>query len=179
MSDGERCLLLVSIALTATIPNPVTTEGVSVIDASCLCGAIRFQFPAAVGDFVYCHCRSCRKSSGSAFAANISVPIAGMDMLSGADNIGIFESSPGKCRHFCKTCASPLFTKVGPDPQVVRVRLGCLDTEFKQKPVAHIFSDDSAPWHDPELELPSYGQWPDAAEVQIVGSRQGAEKADD
>lgn len=148
------------------------------IDASCLCGTVRFQFPAAEGDFVYCHCRSCRKSSGSAFAANISVAITGLELLSGADNIGVYESSPGKCRHFCQTCASPLYTKVGPDPRYVRVRLGCLDTPFEQKPAAHIFSDHSAPWHDPALELPSYGQWPDAAQVQIAGSRQGTDKAD-
>ncbi len=143
------------------------------IKASCLCGTVQFQFPQAVGDFVYCHCRSCRKSTGSAFGANISVPVEGFELSSGAENIGVFESSPGKHRHFCKTCASPLFTKVGDSPAYLRVRLGSLDTTFSQKPVAHIFVDDSAAWHDPQLALASYGTWPDPSEVRIAGSRQG------
>lgn len=140
--------------------------------ASCLCSAVTFSFPRSVGDFVYCHCRSCRKASGSAFGANISVPAAEIRLLSGEDNIGVFESSPGKLRHFCKTCASPLFTKVGDNPEYLRVRLGSLDSGFDQLPSAHIFMDHKAKWDMSEHTMPSFAEWPDSAVVTIAGSRQ-------
>lgn len=140
--------------------------------ASCLCNAVRFSFPQIVGDFVYCHCRSCRKSSGSAFGANISVPTEELVFESGEDNIGTFESSSGKVRHFCKTCASPLFTKVGVNPAYVRVRLGALDTDIKQLPVAHIFTEHKADWDVLDHQMLEYGEWPDQKAINIAGSRQ-------
>ncbi|MGB0865118.1 MAG: GFA family protein [Granulosicoccaceae bacterium] len=142
------------------------------MQASCLCKSVQFSFPRAVGEFVYCHCRSCRKASGSAFGANISVPVAELRFACGENNIGVFESSPGKRRHFCKTCASPLFTKVGDNPEYLRVRLGVLDSDFNQLPSAHIFMNHKASWHDPEHRMQCFGEWPDPSAVSIAGSRQ-------
>ncbi len=142
------------------------------MEASCLCKAVQFSFPRSVGDFVYCHCRSCRKASGSAFGANISVPTSELQIQHGEDNIGIYESSPGKRRHFCKSCGSPLFTKVGDDPPFVRVRLGSLDSDFEQSPSAHIFMDHRASWDEPTRQMNSYGEWPDTGVIAIAGSRQ-------
>ena len=142
------------------------------IKASCLCNTVKFSFPRAEGDFVYCHCRSCRKSSGSAFGANISVPSDELVFESGQDNIGTYESSLGKVRHFCKTCASPLFTKVGDDPPYLRVRLGALDTDFPQMPVAHIFMKHKAQWDVPEHQMTEYSEWPGSDAVELAGSHQ-------
>lgn len=142
------------------------------MDASCLCKTVKFSFPRSVGDFVYCHCPSCRKASGSAFGANISVPIGEISFQCGEDNIGIYESSPGKKRHFCKTCASPLYTKVGENPEYLRVRLGALDTDFDQLPAAHIFTDAKAKWYVLGNTMPCFGEWPDPDALTIAGSRQ-------
>jgi len=140
--------------------------------ASCLCGTVCFTFPKTVGEFVYCHCQSCRKSSGSAFGANVSVPSDELHFETGQDNIGTYESSPGKVRHFCKTCASPLFTKVGENPPYIRVRLGVIDTDFSQLAAAHIFMQDKAQWHDPDRTMTKFDEWPDNSSVHIAGSRQ-------
>ena len=40
---------------------------------SCLCGSIRYEIDGELSDFGYCHCKSCRKASGSAYGANIGV----------------------------------------------------------------------------------------------------------
>ena len=143
--------------------------------ASCLCNKVQFRFKRTIGEFVYCHCRSCRKSSGSAFGANISVPVAELVFDCGQDNLGTYESSPGKVRHFCKTCASPLFTKLGENPEFLRVRLGALDSDFKQYPSAHIFMEHKAQWDRPEYEMEKYGEWPDSGSIDIAGSRQPEE----
>jgi len=140
--------------------------------ASCLCGQVSLQALAIETPYVYCHCPSCRKSSGSAFAANVSVPIDSFEIVSGHDCISTIESSPLKVRHFCKQCGSPLFTKVGAQPAYVRIRLGALDTEFSEAPSAHIFTDQKAPWHEIKDDHPQYAAWPDASAVPIPGSRQ-------
>ena len=43
------------------------------IQGGCLCGGVRFEIDRAVGPFELCHCRRCRKASGSAFMAGIGV----------------------------------------------------------------------------------------------------------
>lgn len=139
---------------------------------SCLCGKVKYQFLEVVGDYVFCHCKSCRKSSGSAFAANVSVPIGNFEILSGEDEVNTYESSPGKHRHFCSVCASPLFTKVGSNPKFVRIRLGSLDSEYTHLPKGHIFVRDKAKWEPIDVEIPSFDEWPSEDEVLIRGSHQ-------
>jgi len=42
-------------------------------EGSCLCGQVQYRLTAEPGEFGYCHCKSCRKASGSAHAANAPV----------------------------------------------------------------------------------------------------------
>ena len=139
---------------------------------SCLCKDIKFQFPETVGDYVYCRCPSCRKASGAAFGASISVPIDSFEILKGRESLKVFESSPGKMRHFCGRCGCPLFTLVGINPDFARVRLGSLDSDFSQLPAAHIFMSQKASWDSAELDIPSFGEWPAPDSVSIRGSHQ-------
>jgi hypothetical protein len=142
------------------------------LKGSCLCRRVSYQAGQYAGPYVYCHCGSCRKASGSAFAANVAVPIDDFEVLTGADHLKGYESSPGKVRYFCSHCGSPLFTKVGESPRVVRVRLGTLDTEFGDPPVAHIFVDENPPWHEIADGIPQFSGWPDRSMLPISGSRQ-------
>ena len=139
---------------------------------SCLCGNIKYTASELIGPYVYCHCRSCRKSNGTAFAANIAVPVAGFVVQAGEENLAVYESSPKKYRHFCRNCGSPLFTKVGDNPSFVRLRLGTLDSEFKEKCSAHIFVEESAKWHELSDSVDKYPQWPPPGQIKIPGSRQ-------
>ena len=131
------------------------------------------EFDEVVGPYVYCHCRSCKKASGSAFAANVAVPITSFRIASGSELISRFESSAGKYRHFCSRCGSPLYATVGEAPQSVRVRLGTLDSEFSASPSAHIFMNHKAAWERVEDSLPQYGEWPPLGNIAIHGSKQG------
>ena len=36
----------------------------------------------------------------------------------------------------------------------VLLRLGCLDTEVRDRPQVHIWRSDAAPWYDPKVEVP-------------------------
>jgi hypothetical protein len=141
-------------------------------NGSCLCGGITYEIDSELGDFGYCHCTSCRKASGSAHAANVPVDRAAFRMLQGAALLREFESSPGKFRTFCSRCGSPLYAYLTASPQLIRVRLGSLDTPFTKQPKAHTFVSDKAPWEPIEDGLPQFPEWAPREVLLQRGSRQ-------
>lgn len=139
---------------------------------SCLCGSIQYKITAELDDFGYCHCRSCRKASGSAHAANAPVDRADFHLLGGQEVLREYESSPGKLRAFCSTCGSPIFAYLRASPEVLRLRLGSLDTPFTKQPKAHTFVSDKAPWEPISGDLPQFPEWADPSVLRQRGSRQ-------
>ena len=58
-----------------------------------------------------------------------------------------FESSPGVGRYFCRHCASPLFSRRDAMPELLRLRIGTLDTPLATgTPIAHVFAGSKAEW---------------------------------
>lgn len=122
----------------------------------CLCGAVRFEISAPIQHIVYCHCSQCRKAQGSAFATNGIVSASGFRLLSGADDLTGFESSPGQTKYFCKTCGSPILSRTASKPDQVRVRLGTIDSDIVERPEAHIFVTSKANWETIPGDLPQF-----------------------
>ena len=44
------------------------------LTGNCLCGSVAYEVDAEPGTIVHCHCRTCRKTHGSAFSTVTSVP---------------------------------------------------------------------------------------------------------
>jgi hypothetical protein len=126
---------------------------------SCLCGSVAYEITGELGEFGYCHCRSCRKASGSAHAANAPVDRACFRLVCGDETLREYESSPGKRRVFCSRCGSPLYVYFTATPDVLRLRLGSLDTPFAGRPRAHAFVADKATWEPIEGDLPQFPEW--------------------
>lgn len=122
----------------------------------CLCGSVRFEIKGPIRNIVYCHCSQCRKAQGSAFATNGIVKAGDFDILTGADLLTGYESSPGQTKYFCKICGSPILSKSEARPGQVRVRLGTIDSEIAERPIAHIFSTSKASWENITDDLPQY-----------------------
>jgi hypothetical protein len=139
---------------------------------SCLCGGVQYEVTSELGDFGYCHCRSCRKASGSAHAANAPVDRANLHFIGEAETLREFESSPGKFRAFCSRCGSPIFAYVAATPDVIRLRLGSLDTPFSKRPTAHTFVSDKADWDPIGDGLPQFPEWAPKSVLVQRGSRQ-------
>ena len=55
------------------------------ISGGCLCGKVAYELAPPFQAFRYCHCRRCRKATGTAHAANIFVSPAQLRWLSGED----------------------------------------------------------------------------------------------
>ena len=122
----------------------------------CLCGAVRFYIAGPIHNVVYCHCSRCRKAQGSAFAANGIVDADDFELTKGAQNLTTYESMPGKTKHFCRICGSPILSKNRADIKVVRVRLGTIESEIVERPIAHIFATSKASWEEITDDLPQY-----------------------
>jgi hypothetical protein len=142
-------------------------------EGSCLCRGVRYRLTAELGDFGYCHCTSCRKASGSAFGANAPVDREHFHLLAGSDTLREFESSPGKRRAFCGRCGSPIYAYLAATPEVLRIRLGSLDTPFAKHPLAHTFVADKATWEPIEGARPQFDEWAPRSVLHQRGSKQG------
>ncbi|MFZ5891912.1 MAG: GFA family protein [Myxococcota bacterium] len=140
---------------------------------SCLCGNVRYELSGELGDFGYCHCKSCRKASGSGHGANAPIERKDFHLQGGADTLREFESSPGKFRVFCSRCGSPIYAYLASSPDVLRIRLGSLDTPFTKQPRAHTFVSDKAAWEPIGDSIPQFPEWPPKTVLIQRGSRQG------
>ena len=127
----------------------------------CACGGVRFEIDGDLAGVQLCHCSICRRSSGTAFAANIPVKTAAFRLTSGAELLREFESSPGKRRTFCGACGSPIHSRADAVADTVRIRAGSLDAPTGTRPVFHFFTDSKADWWEITDDLPRYpGQRP-------------------
>jgi hypothetical protein len=122
----------------------------------CLCGSVRFEISGQIRNIVHCHCSRCRKAQGSAFATNGIVKASDFKILSGAESLAGYESSPGQTKYFCRICGSPIMSKSDSRPEQVRVRLGTIDSDIEERPMAHIFVTSKANWEEITGDLPQY-----------------------
>lgn len=139
---------------------------------SCLCGAIQYQINSELSDFGYCHCGSCQKASGSAYAANAGVAREQFELTDKSGILKEYESSPGKYRAFCRNCGSPIYAYLSSTPDLVRIRLGTLDTSFFKQPKAHLFVGKKASWEPIHDNLPQFEEWAPSDVLALPGSKQ-------
>ena len=80
------------------------------IRGSCLCGGVEFEISPPYLFFHYCHCSRCRKSSGSAHAANILLRKEQFAWTRGEELVRRWEHPGAKrfCTGFCDVCGSSL-----------------------------------------------------------------------
>lgn len=134
-----------------------------------MCGAVSFEFTVDSLDYGFCHCRICQKASGAAFTANLPVNRSDL-ILTGEESIREYESSEGKLRCFCGNCGSPLFAYRRKSPDILRMRLGSLDTEFTETARCHFFAGDKAIWYEASKSVPEFETWPDRSVLTVKGS---------
>ncbi len=126
----------------------------------CLCGAVRYEYMGKFGPFVFCHCSQCRKAQGAAFGSNAQIDTAGFKLLRGQEVLKEYESSPSKKRVFCGSCGSSIYSRRDDMPQVLRLRMGTLETPIDDRPLAHIFVGSKANWYEIHDKLPQFAEFP-------------------
>ncbi|RYG70272.1 GFA family protein [bacterium] len=130
------------------------------IQGSCLCHSVKYVIEGELGPIVCCHCSSCRKVNGTAFATGTPIDAGQLTILSGAETMKSYESSPGVHRWFCGNCGAPVYSRRDAQPNLLRMRLGLLDTKITAKPAMHIFVGDKAEWSQICDDAPQYETTP-------------------
>jgi hypothetical protein len=127
---------------------------------SCLCGEITFEVDGYFEDFYLCHCKRCRKDTGSAHAANLFSSTAKLRWLSGEDKVKTFKfKATSHIKSFCLNCGSAL-PNIQMDGALVVVPAGCLDSEVAIKPQGHIFIESSANWDNGLEKVAKFDELP-------------------
>jgi hypothetical protein len=127
------------------------------ITGSCLCGAMTYKISPPYRFFKQCHCSRCRKSTGSAYAANILLPNEQFSWLSGQDQLRRYEvpEAASYNNFFCDTCGSQLPSE-SRDGRWVLVPAGTLDVDPGATPDKNIFWESRAPWFANPDSLPKF-----------------------
>jgi hypothetical protein len=124
------------------------------LTGSCLCRRVTYEVDGNLGPLTFCHCESCRKAGRGPYVAAAPARRKYFRLLTGADVITEYESSPGKYRGFCRVCGSPLWSRRDDAPDIVRLRLGAVDGDPGRRPAAHVFVAEQAPWFTITDDLP-------------------------
>lgn len=130
------------------------------LKGSCLCGGVQYEVSGPLFAMACCHCDQCRKASGAEFATNASTRSSDFKITSGEDLLAEYESSPRQARVFCGRCGSPIMKRFGDDPDKVRLRLGCLDSDLQQESLAHVFTSEKPSWSRICDGLPQFEKGP-------------------
>lgn len=130
-----------------------------VLRGSCLCGDISYTSSSLPTDLSLCHCKNCRRHSGSAFSAWHDLHTSSLIIRAG--HAMLEQVSDLAKRSSCSQCGTPLFMQYHCEPDIVGVAVGTIDedslTEQLRGPSNHIFVAEKASWFNiPNDGLPRY-----------------------
>ena len=142
-----------------------------VVTGGCHCGAVRYEARGAPLYVPYCHCRSCRKTTGAPVVAFVMFESVRIEFTRGQRKI--YASSPGVGRSFCADCGTPLSYEANwGGKAVVEVYISTLDDPEKFRPDRHVFFGDRIGWFDVSDKLPRYTGSSVGVEPDSFGSRE-------
>ena len=142
------------------------------LSGSCMCGAISYTIEGPIPDFGSCHCQTCQKASGSAFGTNLGIPRTQLSLSDPQGFLKGYESSPDKIRSFCSHCGTPIYAHLKSTPDLVRIRMGTLETPVSKGVKAHTFVSEKASWHEIGGDAAQFATWADPKVLVQVGSKQ-------
>jgi len=128
---------------------------------SCLCGSVSYEIKGDAGQFWHCHCKRCRKATGTGHASNILMAPTNVEWISGNELLNYYKVPDAKrfATVFCKMCGS-LMPRVAPDESFALVPAGTLDNDPGVRPEGRIFQDSRAPWSCDTKELTCHETFP-------------------
>jgi len=127
------------------------------LQGRCMCGAVRFSVDAPLLRALYCHCRRCQRRSGTSHAITALCAPGSFSLTEGEEQVRAWDPGDGWIKSFCSTCGSHTHTTNPDDPNLVAVRLGCVEGDPGIRPSAHQFTAYAIPWEPiPDDGLPRF-----------------------
>jgi len=131
------------------------------ITGSCLCGKLKFRITAEPVGAGNCHCRTCQKSTGSAYLAVLFVPYKALE-ISGDYREFASQSASGNTlyRGFCPECGSMVFGRNSGNDKIRPVSVATLDDPSIYQPHMDFWVSDAQPWDTMNPDLPKFSENP-------------------
>ncbi len=117
------------------------------IAGGCLCGKVRYSADCEPIFTGVCHCTTCQKGTGTAFAVVVAVPTPMLDVQGTMTTFtGHGDSGKATYRRFCPECGSPLIDEAEIMPDVSMILAGTLDDTSWLSPGMEIYCDSAQSW---------------------------------
>lgn len=129
----------------------------SLLNGSCLCGAVRYTVCDEFSYALNCHCSQCRRATGAACKPFAGIERHKLQLVAGAELILRYGGDEAHDIH-CVRCGSLLYSVVR-EGQYAHVTLGTLVDTPSIRPSAHIFVGSKAPWHTITDDLPQHQEF--------------------
>lgn len=158
----KACFSADAVRLSSTITGGEFNVSQSTLSGSCLCGSVRYEISGDPRAFYHCHCRRCRKTTGTGHASNIILKPDAAKWLAGEELLESFKVPDAKRYRtvFCSNCGSPL-PRIAPDLSLAVIPAGSLDESPAIDPTARIFWESRAAWSCDASEIPVWPEYPD------------------
>jgi hypothetical protein len=126
-------------------------------EGGCACGSVRYRLASDPLFIHCCHCLSCQRQTGSAFAINLIVEADRLKLLSAAaEPVEVSRDDGGTQRIFrCPSCQVAVFSEYG-RPELRYVRAGTLDLPSGVTPDVHIFTRSKVSWISIPDSMPAF-----------------------
>ncbi len=151
-------------------------------EGGCACGGVRYRLIAPPLFVHCCHCRSCQRETGAAFALNALIEVDNLELLEG-ETVCIdtpSDSGRGQKIHRCPQCHVALWSHYGGAGEAIAfVRAGTLDDPDAAPSDIHIYTDSKQPWVTISHEIPAVKvyykmseYWPEESIVRFKAARE-------
>jgi hypothetical protein len=117
------------------------------IKGSCRCGKVSYSTSAEPVFAGICHCKTCQKSTGTAYATVVAVPAPTLTVTGSTKQFDdVADSGKATHRSFCFECGSTVTQWADAMPGITMVAAGTIDDPESIKPTMQIFCDSAMPW---------------------------------
>ena len=118
------------------------------MDGRCACGSVRYRLTRRPLFVHACHCRRCRRETGSAFAVNALPEAESVEVAAGAPREVLTPSESGKGQriHRCPDCHAFWSVSSCAGPLYRSVRVGRRGAPELCPPDIHILTESRQPW---------------------------------
>ena len=121
----------------------------------CHCGAIRYEVTTKPDYVAFCHCETCRKTTGAPAVVYSVYLDKNVNFTSGQRKV--YRSSPGVSRTYCQDCGTPLsYESEWQGDVVIGFFVGTMDEPDMFPPQRHVFHGQKVDWFDVADKLPRF-----------------------
>lgn len=128
------------------------------VTGRCYCGSVSFQAVVDPTRVIACHCKDCQIFSGAPFRAVLPTPVARVEVSGTAKHyVKVAESGNRRIQAFCGECGSHLWATEGDgEPQIMNLRLGCIEECDQLVPTVQIWGHSAVPWLGQLASIPAH-----------------------